>query len=121
MAECANHDVLRSIHPAVLAAISTIKSKFAGELTVSSLALATNVSPDHLIRLFRKETGVTPSQYLWNYRIERGVELLRNSGLTVSEIAYRIGFKSSYHFARAVKNSTGSTPTEVRKKNWNVK
>ena len=120
VAECANYDVSRSMHPAVLIAKSSVKAHYAESLSLSDMALAASITPDHLIRLFRKEEGITPSQYLWHYRIERGIELLRNSGLTISEIAYRTGFKTSYHFARSIKRFTGFTPTEIRKENWNA-
>ncbi|SDW66104.1 AraC family transcriptional regulator [Paenibacillus sp. CF384] len=117
-AECAHHDASRSTHPAILIAKATIKDQYERDLTIADLAFTTNLSKDHLIRLFRRELGITPMQYLWNYRLERGIELLRHSGLSIGEIAYRVGFKTSYHFARSIKNYTGLTPTLIRRNNW---
>ncbi|MGD6834668.1 helix-turn-helix domain-containing protein [Sutcliffiella halmapala] len=51
---------------------------------------------------------------LWEKRIDRGIDLLRNTGLTVSEIAYQSGVKTSQHFARSFKKHTNRTPTEIR-------
>ncbi|MCD9025401.1 AraC family transcriptional regulator [Cohnella silvisoli] len=105
-------------NPAVFMAKRLIQNKFDEELDLSSLAEASNVTNEHLIRLFRQHMGITPVQYLWQYRVRQGVDLLLNTGLTVTEIAYRSGFKTSYHFARMVKKWTGRTPSDIRNEHW---
>jgi AraC family transcriptional regulator of arabinose operon len=119
IAESRRRDVTVTVHPAVLMTMERIKSHFADDLTVNGLAYEVGVSPEHLIRLFRRYEGITPSQYLWNYRIRRGIELLQSTGLSIGEIAAQTGFKTSYHFARAIKKQTGRTPTEVRRDSLN--
>jgi AraC-like DNA-binding protein len=47
-----------------------------------------------------------------------GVDLLANTGLPVGAIADRCGFKTVYHFSRRVKQATGMSPTEVRRRRW---
>ncbi|CAG7621982.1 helix-turn-helix transcriptional regulator [Paenibacillus allorhizosphaerae] len=84
-------------------------------LSLARIAAAVNVSQEHLIRLFRKHEGTTPMHYVWSYRIRNSLELLRNTGLSIQEIALRCGFKTSYHYARLVKKQTGMTPTDIRK------
>lgn len=101
-------------HPAVLEVKSLIQKKFSEDVSITDLAKEVGVSTDHLVRLFLKHEGVTPIHYLWNKRIMNGMDLLRNTGLTVSEIAYQSGFKTSQHFSRAIKKHTNLTPTEVR-------
>lgn len=112
-------DATVTVHSAVLMTMERIRRGYAEDLSVNQLACEAGISPEHLIRLFRRHQGVTPSQYLWNYRIKRGIELLQSTGLTIGEIAERTGFKTSYHFARAIKRQTGRTPTEVRRESWN--
>jgi AraC-like DNA-binding protein len=107
-------------HPAVLIAKQVIHQRYPEELDLHELSLSTRMSIEHLIRLFRRDEGVTPMQYLWSYRIKQGLDLLRGSGLTIGEIAERTGFKTSFHFARLVKKQTGQTPSEIRKNSWTL-
>jgi AraC family transcriptional regulator of arabinose operon len=88
------------------------------DLDLASLACACNVSAAHLVRVFRRETGVPPIAYLWRRRVAVGVDLLANTGLPVGAIAERCGFKTVYHFSRRVKQATRMSPTEVRRRRW---
>lgn len=106
-------------HPAVLLAVETIHERFGEELCLSDLSRITGKTPEHMIRLFQRDVGVTPIQYLWQYRVKKGLELLRRSGLNIGEIAEQSGFKTSYHFARTIKRHTGMTPSEIRKEHYN--
>lgn len=78
------------------------------------VADAAHVSAPHLVRRFRAELRVTPMAYLWQERVEHGIDLLRSTGLSVGEVADRSGFASVYHFSRRVKAHSGLTPTEIR-------
>jgi AraC-like DNA-binding protein len=61
-------------------------------------------------------TGFTPGNYLINLRISESIKLLRNPGLTVTDIALDTGFYSSQHFSTTFKKLTGYTPSEFRKR-----
>jgi AraC-like DNA-binding protein len=88
------------------------------ELDLAALARASNVSPAHLVRVFRREVGAPPISYLWQRRVAVGIDLLANTGLPVGAVAARCGFKTVYHFSRRVKKATGMSPTELRRERW---
>ncbi len=85
------------------------------KLSAEQIASASKVSPSHLFRLFRKETGVTPYGYLTNVRMEHAMKMLLNTSYTVEEIADYCAFCSSANFIRAFRQTTGVTPRKYRK------
>lgn len=108
----------REKHPALYNVLTWIHEHFAEHMTLHDLAGHAGVSSEHLIRLFNQYEHLTPMQYLWNYRANRAAELLTNTGLTVSEIAERCGFKTSNHFARLIRQYKGRTASEIRQVSW---
>lgn len=102
----------------VESARSFVHDNLAGPLSLRQLARAAGVAPAHLSRLFRAHLGTTPMAYVWERRVDAGVELLTGTGLPVGAIAERCGFQTSFHFARRVRRATGATPTELRRRAW---
>jgi len=90
----------------------------AEEDCLKKAAQQAGVTPQHLIRLFRQQHQLTPGKYLWQTRVEQGAGLLTATGLTVSEIADRCGFKNPFHFSRLLKNMQGVSPRELRQRAW---
>jgi len=82
--------------------------------TVQQLADEVHLSPNYLSDLMRKETGITALNYIHQHLIDRAKTSLASTSLTVSEIAYQLGFQYSQHFTRLFKNKTGMTPNEYR-------
>ena len=80
------------------------------------LAAAAHVSAEHLVRLFRRDLGLTPSRYLWQLRLRAGIHLLGHSTLPVAEIAHRSGFQTPSHFSRAIREATRLRPGELRRR-----
>jgi AraC-like DNA-binding protein len=99
----------------VLRAQEAVRRALAEPLTLRDLARAAAVSPEHLCRLFRAELGTTPMAYLWAERTRQGLRLLAATGLPVKEVAARCGFRSTFHFARRVRQATGLGPTAYRR------
>jgi len=91
-----------------------IHEHHADNLSLSDLAKQGNVTPNHLIRLFREQLSETPVDYLWRIRVEQGATWLKETGLGISEIAYRAGFKNVFHFSRRFKQRFGSSPRSFR-------
>jgi AraC family transcriptional regulator of arabinose operon len=95
-----------------------IEQNLAEALDLSQIAAAAGVTPQHLTRLFRRELHITPMRYLWQLRTQRGVELLGETGLSIAEIAERVGFQSPFHFSRLVRQQYGCGPRELRQRLW---
>jgi AraC family transcriptional regulator of arabinose operon len=88
------------------------------DVTLARTARAAHVTPAHLVRRFRAELGITPIAYLWQRRVTAGIDLLTQTGLPVSDIAARVGFRSVYHFSRRVSAYAGRPPTALRRERW---
>ena len=94
--------------------ISYINKHFTEDITVGHLAERAGFSQYHFIRIFKKETGLTPYEYIINIRINTAKYLLRNSQLSVKDICFNTGFSSESVFCSAFKKRLGITPTEYR-------
>jgi AraC family transcriptional regulator of arabinose operon len=88
------------------------------ELTLGQIADHVAICPEYLIRVFQRELKTTPVAYLWQKRVARGIDLLENSGLSISIIAERCGFKTRNHFSRRIQEAVGISPKNVRRKVW---
>jgi AraC-like DNA-binding protein len=92
-----------------------IEAHFAEPIDNKQIARRVGVSPQYLVRLFKRSYNVSPVQHLWNLRAEKGAFLLRQTGLSVSEIAYQCGYANPFHFSRHVKAKYGHSPSDLRK------
>lgn len=110
--------LMQEKHPALYKSQSWIREHCADDLSLKDIAGHAGVSPEHLVRIYRRYEQITPVQYLWRIRIRRATELLTSTGLTVTEIAHLSGFKTSHHLARLIKQSTGKTASEIRRSAW---
>lgn len=106
------------LHPAVWQARTYLEENYGKSCTLDELALAAKINPRYLVHLFKKEIGMSPIKYLWHIRGEQAMYLLLQSGLRVSEIGYRCGFKSPHHFTRFMKERYQYTPSQLRKNAW---
>lgn len=86
------------------------------DMSLEELAAAANVSISHLVRLFKKQTGLTPHQYLIQLRVEQAKTLIRCGRLGMKEIAAQVGFSDQGHFTKLFKRTTGLTPVQYAKR-----
>ena len=105
-------------HPAVQRAMGFMQQHFRRNCDLGTIAAAAGLSAQHLIRLFRKESGRTPAEYLWRIRESEGLRLLRHTGLTIAEIAGLCGFQNPFHFTRRMKQRFGHPPRALRLQFW---
>lgn len=86
-----------------------LHANYAKKITIADLSNISTLSPYHLIRIFKKNTGITPHQYLVNVRIQRARRLLAD-GEDIVEVAYKTGFSDQSHLTRTFKRIVGITP-----------
>lgn len=99
-------------HPQLAEALRYLREHYAEEISLPLLARRCGLSPAYLCRLCRRETGLTPGQYLLRTRIERACCLLEETDLNVSQIALRTGFNSTAYFDRRFRLQMGLSPSE---------
>jgi len=97
-------------------AIGYLEQRYAETVSLDTLAAELYVSTAHLIRVFKKEVGCTPHQYLLHYRLTSATLLLKFSELRVEEIAAQVGFSSSSHFISLFRKHCGCTPVLYRER-----
>lgn len=86
-------------------------------LSVEMLTQEVGMSRTHLHRRIKGMTGLTPSDFIRNIRLIQAAELLKKKDLTVTQVAYTVGFSSQTHFSSAFKKMYGISPTEYKEAN----
>ena len=84
------------------------------KVSLTKVAKLVNISPNHLSDKFKEVTGVNFVDYIAQTRTEKARELLDNSNLRISEIAFAVGFQSLSQFNRVFKKLTGKSPSAYR-------
>jgi AraC-like DNA-binding protein len=98
----------------MLRARDTMDRAFAQPLDVPALARVAYISPAHFSRQFRATFGETPHRYLQRRRVERAMELLRETDLPVIKICLDVGFNSLGTFTRTFRAIVGEPPSAYR-------
>lgn len=84
-------------------------------INLDELAAEHNVSYTWFRKAFKEVIGVSPGQYLLNLKLEKTCKLLKETDLTVAEIAFAAGFMSEYHFSRIFKKKMNISPSLYKK------
>ena len=91
-----------------------IRANLAADLAISELAAQAGLSSFHFARVFRRETGETPHQFVTRLRLEEAARLLRATDHPVLQIALAVGFENASHFSVQFKRGYGVTPLAYR-------
>lgn len=86
-----------------------IKAHSGEDISLRDMADLVNLNPFHLVRMFKKATGISPYEYLLVKRTEKAKDLLRN-GYSVGDAALEAGFYDSSHFHRLLRKFAAITP-----------
>ena len=83
-------------------------------LSVNSLAERYKISPSYLGQMFSEHSHFTITNYISNIRIEHSKKLLKESSMSIAEVAQSTGFSSHKYFCKVFKGATGLTPKDYR-------
>jgi len=99
----------------VRSALTYIREHFGEDLSVAILADRLGMSPAYLSTLFKKETGLTLSDYIENTRMEKAKVLLQNDQLKMQEVAQSVGYRNANYFTTVFKKTFGMYPSDYRR------
>ncbi|MEX0323821.1 MAG: AraC family transcriptional regulator [Puniceicoccaceae bacterium] len=94
--------------------IGALEKDYSRDWKLEELLEIAHMSRSNLMRVFRKATGQSPIEYLVRLRIQKAMSLLRNTDLTITEIALQVGFNDSNYFTRQFRKTTGQAPRKFR-------
>lgn len=92
-----------------------IHNNYMYPISLADLAKQINTSTREVVRIFNKHIDSTPLQYINNYRLQRAKVMLKDTNLTVTEIATKVGYESSSHFTKSFKDKFLITPSSFKK------
>ncbi|AGX42814.1 helix-turn-helix domain-containing protein [Clostridium saccharobutylicum] len=92
--------------------IDYMNQHFEEKITLDSLSNLTNISKSNFNRVFKKETGISPIEYLINIRLVKAKKFLREKNINITEISAKCGFYSCSHFSACFTKQLGLSPSD---------
>ena len=94
--------------------IGALENDYAKDWSLDELVEVAHMSRSNLMQIFRKATGQPPIEYLLRLRLQKATELLCNDELSITEIAFKVGFNDGNYFTRQFKQVYQQSPREYR-------
>lgn len=95
--------------------VGFIQQNYASKISLADIAASGAVGQSKCCKLFEKYTGQSPNVYLTRYRLDKSMALLKNTELSVTEIAGAVGFGGGSYYAEVFRKWNGKSPTTYRK------
>lgn len=96
-------------------AINYIGTHYKDNITISDIACYSKVGERYLRKLFTQHLNLSPLEYMTQIRINKAIELLKITELSIKEVCFQCGFKSPQYFSRIFKRQVGVSPKEISK------
>lgn len=108
-----NHN-MKGFSPPVKSVMLRTDAEIAGDLSLHAHAEKIGINASYLSSLFKRETGVTLTDYVGQRRVDYAIFLLNSTNMQVQTIAQHCGMPDVNYFTRTFKKHTGKTPTQYR-------
>lgn len=92
-----------------------MQARLAEDISLDELAAEARLSPFHFARMFKESVGVPPRVHLTRLRMEKACDLLKNTNLSITEIALEVGYSSNQVLARVFFKHHQMSPSEYRR------
>lgn len=109
-----NMEYLVAYSSRIIPVIEYIRTHLNRKLTMEEVVMRSNMSRGGLFNLFRKTLNISPHQYIIRMRLNLAAEKLRNSDLTLGEIAEELGYPNQFLLSRNFKDTYGISPSRYR-------
>ncbi len=96
-------------------ALDFIQMNYSREMTIEEMAHYTGIHRKYLSLVFKEVLHITPQQYLVQYRMNQACSLMKNPLLSISEIAWSVGYKDQFLFSKMFKKAKGMSPRHYRR------
>jgi AraC-like DNA-binding protein len=95
-------------------ALEFIEMNYARSISVEDIACDLRLSRKYVSKLFKESVGLSPQQYIVQYRMTRACTLLKDSQLAISEVAVSVGYADALLFSRMFRRVKGVSPSQFR-------
>lgn len=95
-------------------AMAFLEDSLAEQVSLQTIADVAGMSKSTVMRTFRKAVGRSPIEHLIHLRMDRARHLLRATGLSITDIAFQVGFRDSNFFSRSFRRFAGVSPSQYR-------
>ena len=102
-----DHALIRRFH-------EIVKLETGKRVSIGEIAARLSVSAEHLSRIFKQQTGISPHEYIQNSRMLAACSMLKSESLSIKEIACRLGYDAPANFMRTFQRVVHCTPTQFR-------
>ena len=93
-----------------------IEQRLAHKISLRELADIAGLSAGHFSRAFKQSVGMSPHRYLMRRRVTAATDLIRDTELSLAEVALNVGFSDQSHFTRVFARESGETPSAFRRR-----
>lgn len=94
-------------------AVSYMRLNYQSDITIAEVAQHAGIGGRYIRKLFAQYLNLSPQDFLSEVRVNKSMELLRNTEMSVKEICFACGFKSPQYYSKVFKQQTGLSPKEV--------
>lgn len=96
-------------------AIHFIKSNYMKDISINLITKEIGLNRSYFYEIFKNQTGISPQQFLIDYRMEAACKLLLQTNYKISDIARSVGYEDEFMFSRMFSKRKGISPTKYRK------